>query len=230
MPQRVLAISAHIGDEILGCGGTLLRHVIAGDDVRIVVMGEGWTSRTSSLEKGLEAIDLDLFERQAREALGYLSITNVDFHRLPDNRFDRMALLDLVKIVESHKRQFMPTIVYSNSTGDLGIDQRLTSRAVLTAFRPLPGEQVSKILAFEVRSSSDWAVGFGEQGFQPNCFVNIADTLQAKIDAFSALRTEVRSRPHSRSVEAIASLAHSRGASVGLEAAEAFSILRSVIR
>jgi hypothetical protein len=122
--------------------------------VRAIVLGEGWTSRTKSLEKGLEALDLDEFEEQARRALGALSIADVHFHRLPDNRFDQLELLDLIKIVERHKTAFHPDVVYTNTALDLGVDQRMTSQAVMTAFRPLPGERCSEILAFEVRSST----------------------------------------------------------------------------
>ncbi len=230
MSKRVLVVSAHIGDEILGCGGSLLRHARQGDNVRVVVLGEGWTSRTSSLEKGLEALDLDAFEGQGRGALNALSVFDVHFHRLPDNRFDQLALLDIVKLVEEHKRQFRPNSVYTNTAIDLGIDQQLTCQAVLTAFRPMPGESYSELLAFEVRSSTEWESGMFKQAFQPNRFADITDTLEAKIGALRALKTELRSWPHSRSAEAVVHHARSRGASVGLEAAEAFFVVRSINR
>src|SRR5262245_32210340 len=123
LAKKVLAVSAHVGDEIMGCGGTLLKHVRAGDAVRVVVLGEGWTSRTRWLEKGLEAFDLDAFEDQARVAFAKLSIADVVFHRLPDNRFDQAPLLDIVKAVELEKASFAPDIVYTNTMADLGIDQ-----------------------------------------------------------------------------------------------------------
>jgi|SRR5690242_12681337 len=230
MNRRVLAISAHIGDEIMGCGGTLLRHVQNGDAVRVVVLGEGWTSRIRSLQKGLEAVDLEAFEEQARTALAVLSIADVCFHRLPDNRFDQMPLLDIVKLVETQKAQFGPDTVYTNTSADLGVDQRITCQAVATAFRPLPGESTSEVLAFEVRSSSEWDGGLSGQSFQPNCFVDIGETLPTKLEALRALRTETRPWPHSRSIEAVMHHARSRGASVGLDAAEAYVMLRSISR
>lgn len=228
MAKRILAVSAHIGDEIMGCGGTLLRHVREGDAVRVVVLGEGWTSRTRSLQKGLEAIDLEAFEEQARAALGVLSIADVRFHRLPDNRFDQMPLLDIVKLVEEHKAQFRPDVVYTNTAADLGVDQRTTCRAVATAFRPQPGEPIHELLAFEVRSSTEWDGGLSGRCFQPNCFVDVSATLEAKLEALRTLRTERRPWPHSRSIEAVMHHARSRGASVGLEAAEAYVLLRSI--
>ncbi len=230
MSKRVLVVSAHIGDEILGCGGTMLRHVQKGDPVSLVVLGEGWTSRTRSLQKGLEAVDLDAFEDQARAALQILSISDIQFHRLPDNRFDRLEQLDVVKIVEGYKTRLQPDIVYTNSVTDLGVDQRTTCLAVATAFRPLPGEAFSELRTFEVRSSTEWSASPARQSFQPNHFVDISETLAQKISALESLSTEARAWPHSRSASAVQHHALSRGASVGLEAAEAFSVLRSIRR
>jgi len=228
MSRKVMVVSAHAGDEILGCGGTLMRHVQQHDAVRLIVLGEGWTSRTKSVEKGLEALDLSAFEDQARTAFDVLSIADVRFHRLPDNRFDQVPLLDVVKLIEEHKAQFRPDLVYTNTAVDLGIDQRTTCQAVLTAFRPQPGDLRSELLAFEVRASTEWEFGFTGQAFVPNCFVDIADTLEAKLQALRALNTELRAWPHARSIEAVMHHARSRGASVGLQAAEAFALMRSI--
>jgi LmbE family N-acetylglucosaminyl deacetylase len=149
---------------------------------------------------------------------------------LPDNRFDQVPLLDVVKLIERQKAEFLPQLVYTNTSIDLGVDQRITCQAVLTAFRPLPGETHSELLSFEVRSSTEWEAGINGVPFQPNCFVDISETVAAKLDALRALKTEIRPWPHSRSIEAVAHHARARGASVGFEAAEAFAILRSIRR
>jgi LmbE family N-acetylglucosaminyl deacetylase len=230
MSRKILVVSAHIGDEILGCGGTLARHMRMGDAVRVIVLGEGWTSRTKSLQKGLEALDLDAFEEQAHRALGALAVTDVRFHRLPDNRSDQIPLLDIVKLIEQHKADYRPDQIYTSTPIDLGVDQRTACQAVLTAFRPLPGEVYSELLAFEVRSSTEWAGGFTGDVFQPQCFVDISKTMEAKLGALRVLETEVRPWPHSRSIEAVMQHARARGASVGVAAAEAFSVLRSIRR
>ena len=45
MSDSVLVVAAHPDDEVLGCGGTILRHVEAGDQVEILIVAEGATSR-----------------------------------------------------------------------------------------------------------------------------------------------------------------------------------------
>jgi LmbE family N-acetylglucosaminyl deacetylase len=230
MTQRILVVSAHIGDEILGCGGTLALHVARGDSVRVLILGEGWTSRTKSVEKGLEALDLEAFEAQGRQALAVLGIDSVRFDRLPDNRFDQVPLLDIVKAIEAEKPGYRPDRVYTNSPFDLGQDQRLTCRAVTTAFRPLPGDNEVDLLAFEVLSSTEWNYGSGGRRYEPNLFVDIEPVLDQKCAAFGRLLTETRDWPHARSQQAIAHHARARGASVGLTAAESFMLMRSVRR
>jgi N-acetylglucosamine malate deacetylase 1 len=230
MTQRILVVSAHVGDEILGCGGALALHVARGDSVRLLVLGEGWTSRTKSVEKGLEALDLEAFEAQARGALAVLGIDSVRFDRLPDNRFDQVPLLDIVKAIEAEKPGFRPDRVYTNSPFDLGQDQRLTCRAVTTAFRPLPGDNEVDLVAFEVLSSTEWNHGTGGRRFEPNLFIDIDSALEKKCAAFGRLLTETRDWPHARSQQAIAHHARARGASVGLAAAESFMLMRSVRR
>jgi N-acetylglucosamine malate deacetylase 1 len=230
MTQRILVVSAHIGDEILGCGGTLALHVARGDSVRVLVLGEGWTSRTKSIEKGLEALDLEAFEAQGRQALGVLGVDSVRFDRLPDNRFDQVPLLDIVKAIEAEKPGFHPDRVYTNSPFDLGQDQRLSCRAVTTAFRPLPGDNEVDLIAFEVLSSTEWNYGTGGRRFEPNLFIDIDAVLEKKCAAFGRLLTETRDWPHARSQQAIVHHARNRGGSVGLAAAESFMLMRSVRR
>lgn len=226
--KKILVVCAHPGDEILGCGATLAQHVRQGHQVRVLVLGDGWTSRVKSVEKAKDVVDLDVIEAQGREALKVIGVEQVEFLRLPDNRFDSVPLLDLVKEIESVKRQFSPDILYTNSPFDLSVDQQKTSRAVVTAFRPQPGDNYTDLFCFEVPSSTEWNALGGGGGFVPNYFVDVSEALDIKISAFLKLSFEVRLWPHSRSIEAIEHQAKSRGASVGLPAAETFMLVRAV--
>lgn len=226
--KNVLAVCAHPGDAVLGCGGTLALHASRGDDVQVIVFGDGWTSRVKSLEKGLDVIDLTPLENQERAALTAIGVERVQHCRLPDNRLDNFPLLDLIKIIEKATMDFAPDVVYTNSPFDLSVDQQRTCRAVVTAFRPQPGVEVAELLAFESLSSTEWNQYETVLGFRPNCYVDIARSLGKKLVALDELTSEIRDWPHPRSREAVEHLARWRGASAGLEAAEAFMLLRSV--
>lgn len=226
--KQILVVCAHPNDAILGCGGALALHTRQGDAVKIIVMSDGWTSRVSSLEKARDTVDLDVIEAQSNAALAKIGVSDVQYLRFPDNRLDVVPLLDLVKCIEKVKQRYIPDVLYTNSPYDLSVDQQKTFRAVVTAFRPQPDDNRADLLCFEVPSSTEWNTLGGTNFFAPNYFVDIEPTLALKIDAFSQLVAEVRSWPHPRSLQAIEHHAKSRGASVGLNAAETFMLMRTV--
>ena len=121
-------------------------------------------------------------------------------------------------------------MIYTHSAADLNVDHRITLEATLTAFRPQPTEKYTEIISFEVQSSSEYGHKslFGE--FSPNMFVDISDFWELKEKALFPIQKEMRAYPHSRSIEALSFLSNHRGSQVGLEKAEAFEMLRKVIR
>jgi N-acetylglucosamine malate deacetylase 1 len=224
---RVLAIAAHPDDEVLGCGGTLAKHAARGDRVTILILGEGLTSRAPSREAASRETLPDL-QHDARQAAASLGITDVRLLQFPDNRFDGVDLLDVVKAIEGVKTDMHPDFVYVHHWGDLNVDHRVTFDAALAAFRPMPGERAVDVFAFEVPSSTGWGGPSPDRAFVPTHYVSIAAELDAKIRAMAAYRSERRAWPHPRSPEALRAWAQYRGTQVGLEAAEAFATVRTV--
>jgi LmbE family N-acetylglucosaminyl deacetylase len=226
---KILVVAAHPDDEVLGCGGTIARHIDKGDKVNIVILAEGVTSRDKSRnrKKRLKAINnLSLSAKKSHQILGSKSLKIFD---LPDNRMDSVNLLDIVKIIEKEVNLVKPEIIYTHHISDLNIDHSITHRAVVTACRPEPKKSVKKIYCFEVPSSTDWQSVQSDKFFRPNCFIDISKTLQKKLKALKAYKSEMRPWPHSRSFKAVENLARWRGSSAGMKAAEAFIIIRDLI-
>lgn len=220
MSKSVLVVAAHADDEVLGCGGTIARHVDEGDSVHVVFMADGVKSRRMDGSDELKR------RNQARdEALKILGVSECSALDFPDNRMDSMPLLDVVQALEPIIKQVQPARVYTHHHGDLNVDHRLTHQAVMTACRPVPGSSVREILTFEVMSSTDWATP-GLAPFVPNAFVDISDYLLKKLEALAAYDMEMRPVPHSRSVAHFEALARHRGNCVGIEVAEAFNLVR----
>ena len=119
--------------------------------------------------------------------------------------------------------------MYTHHHGDLNIDHQITHQAVLTACRPYPDQSVKKIYCFEVPSSTEWQSPSVDTVFIPNTFVDISVTLSLKLDALRAYESEMRPWPHSRSIKAVEHLVRWHGASMGMEAAEAFVLVRELI-
>lgn len=224
MSSTVLVIASHPDDEVLGVGGTIARHVAAGDTVHSLIIAEGATSR-HGIDDETETRALRSAAAAAASALGAEPPRLLG---LPDNRLDTMALLDIVQPIEAVLSELKPQIVYTHFAGDLNRDHGITAEAVEIACRPLPDQTVSALYAFETVSSTEW--GIGNSGFMPQLFVDVAAGFEAKMQALRCYDSEMRPFPHARSYEAVEALARVRGAQSGMDMAEAFMVRRELRR
>lgn len=220
--MKILCLSAHPDDEVLGCGGTLARHAAAGDEVYVCLIAEGLTSRPG----GSDVEALAELAATAQRANALLGVRETRLLGLPDNRLDAMPRLEVIQRIEQVMAEVQPDIVYTHAAADLNIDHQIVHEAVLTACRPFPGQGVKRILCFEVSSSTEWRGAGSGLAFVPNWFVDITNTLPDKRAALGEYAGEMRPWPHARSIEACEHLARWRGASVGVAAAEAFMLAR----
>lgn len=225
--MKILVVAAHPDDEVLGCGGTIARLESEGNDVSVLILGEGVTSRFEDRELADRSL-IDELHSRCRQAVALLGVREVLLCELPDNRFDTVPLLKIVKMIEAQVSRIAPDVIYTHHGGDLNIDHRITHQAVLTATRPVDGRLVREIYAFEIPSSTEWAFHKIEPVFQPNFFVDITDNLDRKIEALSLYDSEARPFPHPRSSGAIRAIAQRWGSAVGCEAAEAFELIRAI--
>ena len=214
--MKVLIVIAHPDDEILGMGGTILKHAKNGDDVVTAYLTTGITSRRSLNYKNSSSYNfsnensnntkkqiIDL-QSDAKKALKILRAKKSIFFDFPDNEMDSVPLLKIIKKVEKLISKEKPDIVYTSHFKDLNVDHRTVFDAVLTACRPFS-------------FSYD---------FQPNYFVNIEKELDSKIKAMKIYKNELRKFPHPRSLENIKISAQRWGTVSGFKAAEAFQIIR----
>lgn len=225
MTKKVLVVVAHPDDEVLGCGGTLAKFAATGHDVRLMILADGESSRV----EGGDLIEKIGFRKEAcLQASKVIGIQDIVFFDFPDNRLDTVPLLDIVMKIEKYSQKFLPDIVFTHHGGDLNIDHRIAFEACMTAFRPIPGRSVKKIITFEVLSSTEWQSPYHPLTFKPNWFVSIGSTYDQKVKAFEFYREETREFPHPRSLAALRNLAEYRGAMIGCELAEAFMLIRSL--
>lgn len=228
--QKILVVVAHPDDELLGLGGTMHRLIHDyGCECRVVILGEGITSRSdtrdpASWKKELEIHRANIHAAQA--AIGYQSVGIYDF---PDNRFDSVDLLDIIKVVEKEKKEFQPTVIFTHHGGDVNIDHQRTFEAVITGTRPMAHERVKTIITFETPSGTEWRAASDPKHFIPNIFFGISEeNLAAKIKGMESYEFEKRVYPHPRSPEALKILAQRWGVVVGKPLAEAFMLIRHI--
>lgn len=223
--MNVLVVAAHPDDEALGCGGTIAGHAADGDAVHLLFLADGVTARGDS-----DTGAVDQRKEHARAAASILGAAGATFAGFPDNRMDTVALLDIVQVIENEIARVQPAIVYTHHGGDLNIDHRIAHQATLTACRPLPGAPVTAIYAFETLSSTEWGSDASHAAFQPNRYVDVSVHMDAKLGALGCYDAEMHLFPHPRSPEAVTALSQIRGAAAGVAAAEAFQIVREVVR
>lgn len=226
--NTTLIIAAHPDDEVLGCGGTIARLTNEMKNVYVAILGEGVTSRYSKREQA-DADAIEKLRNNSKRVSEFLGVKELFLHDLPDNRFDTVPLLDIVKILEALIDKVKPLTIFTHHGGDLNIDHSIIHRATLTATRPIAGQSVKKVYAYEVPSSTEWAFAQFAKVFHPNVFIDIGETIEKKAKAMEIYESEVRSFPHPRSPEALKSVAKRWGAVAGLEAAEAFELIRGII-
>lgn len=216
-------MAAHPDDQVLGCGGTIARLVKEGHEAFCLILGEGATSRDERRHRSKRIREISDLKKQTLNANRILGIKRGFSFDFPDNRFDTVPLLDIVKAIEKVKAEVEPQLLFTHHAGDLNIDHRVTYEAVLTATRPIASEPVRELYSFEVQSSTEWAYPCT---FCPEVFYDIAATMKQKLAAMREYSAELREPPHPRSLDGIKACASTWGFKTGTVYAEAFQAIR----
>lgn len=225
--MNVLVVVAHPDDELLGCGGTILKLTRCGHRVFSCVLcrqAEARFGRPSSQR-------LEELTAAAYEAIGISDSLQFDF---PNMKFNAVPQLDIVKAIESSIIRFKPDWVFTHHPYDVNVDHRVCADAAFAAVllpqrqsTSLPDTMIKRMLCFEVPSSTDWSP-VTAPAFRPNCFFDVQQTIESKLQALAAFDGVVRSSPHPRSITNLRALAQLRGSQVGYAAAEAFAVIREL--
>lgn len=218
---KVLVIAPHPDDEILGCGGTMLRLVAEGADVSVAIVTKGQEPQfPAEMVAGIRA------ETKAAHAL--IGISETHYLDLPAAALDRMSATELNGALAKLVQDVQPDTLFLPFVGDIHTDHQLTFLAAMVAARPRHANAPRRIYAYETLSETNWYAPGITPAFVPNVFIDISETLERKLDAFRCFESQVREFPDERSIEAIRALAIMRGASMYRKAAEAFMLVRQI--
>jgi LmbE family N-acetylglucosaminyl deacetylase len=228
--KKIMIVVAHPDDELLGLGATMNKLINEYSvKTHVVILGEGLTSRLDTRDTVKLKNELIIHKKNiksAQKAIGYHSNSIYDF---PDNRFDTVPILDLIKVIEKEKKIFKPEVIFTHHGGDLNIDHQKTFEAVITACRPLENEIVKSIFTFETPSGTEWRSITDPRHFLPNIFISVSDSnIDAKIKGMECYEFEKRKYPHPRSPDSLRVQSKRWGIITGVENAEAFSVIRII--
>jgi LmbE family N-acetylglucosaminyl deacetylase len=202
--RSVLAIGAHPDDIELGCGGTIARHVAAGDQVAMLVVTHGEVGPGDVLQRVGE-------QQRATAVLGVSTLLWGD--GIPDCRVS-LHELKLVHLIEEALRSVDATIVYTHSPNDSHQDHRAVALCTMGAARG-----VSSLMSYGAPSALQ---------FNPTAFIDISDSLDKKIDALMCHGSQVRAS-EMVSASRVRSTAEHYGHSCRRQYAEGFEPVRFMV-
>ena len=223
MSKRILIVAAHPDDEVLGCFGTVARLIKEGYQAYTLILGEGKTSRDEQRVVENNKDEIEVLNTEIQKANNAIGIKKVFIEFFPDNRFDSVDLLDIIKVISKVKEEIKPDIIFTHYEHDLNIDHQITYKAVITATRPMEDECVKEIYSFEILSSTEWNYPLS---FSPDTYFDISDTIDLKIKSMKEYNSELCDYPHPRSLEGIELNAKYQGMRVGRKYVEAFKSVR----
>ena len=151
--DNVLIIAPHIDDEVLGVGGSISKHIAAGDKVTVVAV----TDRLEFKDKQRE---------EAIQVSKYFDLEDYFFLGLKDMYLD-VCMKDIIDPLENIYKHVAPSIVYGPYSGDINIDHQSVHRATTVVCRTHQEHGLDKFLLYEIPSSTEQGV---VDNFKPNYF------------------------------------------------------------
>jgi N-acetylglucosamine malate deacetylase 1 len=220
--KTVLAVAPHPDDETLGCGGTLLRHIEAGDAVHWLIVTDmrvedGFSEKVVSTRQQEIMMVADMY--------GFEKVYNLAFKPA---YLEMVSKSDLIGRVAEVIEQVAPEVVYAPFWGDVHSDHAIVFDAVMASTKWFRCSSVRRFMCYETLSETDANLKLAQDVFRPNSFMNVTSHLNKKIDIAMMYQSEMGAFPFPRSEVALRSLAQLRGVASGCLAAEAFMLLKEI--
>jgi len=219
--KKILVIAPHNDDEIIGMGGTILKHIDNGDEVSVCIVTRGYPPLFS--EEGTA-----LNKEETKRCHKFMGISKTCCFDLPAAMLESVERHKLNAMFVDLIQEIKPDIVYIPHYGDMQKDHQLVVDASMVALRPKYSHVVQKIYAYETLSETGWNVPSIQNEFIPNAFVDISSYLDRKLECMRFYKSQLADFPQARSIGAIEHLARYRGALMGMQAAEAFMTIREL--
>jgi LmbE family N-acetylglucosaminyl deacetylase len=220
--KRVIVISAHPDDEILGVGGTLLKHKHSGHELAWVII-TGVHEKNGFTKERVYSRQMEI--EKVANSIGFLKVYQLDY---PTMGLSSSVVNEIIPRISSIFVDFKPEVVYVMNRSDAHSDHRFTFDAVAACTKSFRYPYIKKVLMYECISETEFAPQLPEKVFIPNYFVDITEFLTRKIEIMKIYESELSEHPFPRSIDNIRALATFRGASVGVEYAEAFQAIKII--
>jgi len=220
--KNIIIISAHPDDEVLGAGGTLLKHKKNGNPIFWII-----TTHISE-QNGFKKERVLSRKKEIEEVACLLGIQQTFMLNYPTMTLSSSSLIKMVPELSEIFNKVRPEIVYCLNRSDAHSDHRVTFDAVMACTKSFRYPFVKQVLMYECLSETEFAPVLAEKAFLPNYYVDVSDFLLAKLEIMKIYESELGEHPFPRSLRNMEALALYRGASVGVEYAEAFQLIKYI--
>lgn len=207
MKNKILIISPHTDDGELGCGGSIIKFIEEGYDVEYVAL--------SCCEKSVPAgCSSDILKKEVKKATKVLGIAKPILFDFEVREFPRLRQ-EILDILIKLRDQIQPDIVFTPSRYDTHQDHKTTVEETMRAFKKCT------LLGYE----QPW----NNITFNTLAFIPLKGShVQKKIDALACYKTQ-KNRTYLKP-DFIRGLALTRGTQIEETYAEAFEVIKWVIR
>ena len=218
----ILVVSAHPDDEVLGVGGTLLKHKAKGDELIWIIITSifethGFSKHRVATRKNEIAKITDM--------VGFKSVHHLNYPTMSLNSATSNEMIPKISAIFSESQ---PEVIYVMNRSDAHSDHRYTFDAIAACTKSFRYPFIKKVLMYECISETEFAPALSERLFMPNYFVNITGFFREKLTLMQVYESELGEHPFPRSLKNIEALAIFRGASVGVDYAEAFQLIKLI--
>jgi|APSaa5957512535_1039671.scaffolds.fasta_scaffold44728_2 N-acetylglucosamine malate deacetylase 1 len=221
--MNILVVSPHPDDEVLGCGGTITKHVESGDNVHVVIM----TNASFADPELYPESQVATVRAEAKNVHKELGVHETHWFDFPAPMLDQYPQYKIAAALSKLIEQLQTEVMYIPHRGDLHLDHGVIYNASLVAVRPFPGQTVKEVYAYETLSETEWGHPASDSVFIPTLFVELNDkNILKKINAMQFFKSQLKEFPNTRSIRSIKNLAEVRGSTIGCNYAESFSVVR----
>jgi len=219
---NVIVISAHPDDEVIGAGGTLLKHAAKGDKVYWLIVTNVFEEHGFTKER-IKSRQEEI--SQVATEMGFVETFKLDY---PTMQLHSGSLIDMVPKISAIFQQVKPEVIYVMNRSDAHSDHRVVFDAVVACTKSFRYPFIKQVLMYECISETEFAPALPEKVFIPNYFVDISAYMNKKLEIMKIYASELGAHPFPRSIDNMNALAHYRGASVGVTYAEAFQLIKFI--
>lgn len=218
--MKVLVFAPHRDDEVLGCGGTMLKRKASGGHITVCLV----TAREGDI---LPACTQRIHDEMKR-CHAFIGVDEYIGFPFGANKLELFTRLEFNKAFDDAIKKVQPDEVYLPFWGDMQKDHQMTVDGAMVAMRSKGKSAPKRIYAYETLSETGINIPSVQNAFIPNVYEDITDYLEKKLEAMSFYQSQLHPFPDLRALETVEALARFRGATVNVKAAEAFMLVREI--